>query len=142
MTKKSQATFRREWLDAIAELSQSVRYQIYQAAIIYQLTGEVPEMKSAVARAVFYFIKKEIDAAAATSTAPAVPDTDQPAQQPTPVAEKEQQPEPTAPLPASTPPAPQLNATPVANDTRRWDNTLLRDPKKFRKRLLKQALSS
>ena len=69
---KQNAIFRREWYEAVAELAQNVRYEIYQAAITYQLTGEQPEFKSAVAKAIFYFIKKQIDSEL-TNPEPATP---------------------------------------------------------------------
>lgn len=53
--------FKQEWIDVLSEMSQKVRLQVYEAVMMYQATGEVPEEMTKVARLAFYFIRKEID---------------------------------------------------------------------------------
>lgn len=53
--------FKQEWFDVLSEMSAKVRLQVYEAVMMYQATGEVPEEMSKVARMAFFFIRKEID---------------------------------------------------------------------------------
>lgn len=57
---KDSFIFRKEWRDAICELPEKVRAEVYVAIIEYGLTGETPELKS-IARMAFNFLKAEID---------------------------------------------------------------------------------
>ena len=53
-------TFKKAWRDAISELPEKVRAEVYVAIIEYGLTGEAPQLKS-MARMAFAFVKSEID---------------------------------------------------------------------------------
>lgn len=59
--------FKQEWFDALRELSARVRLEVYEAIMMYQATGEVPEEMTKVARMAFFFIRKEIDGMAVAS---------------------------------------------------------------------------
>lgn len=53
--------FKQEWFDVLSEMSAKVRLQVYEAVMMYQATGMVPEEMTKVARMAFHFIRKEID---------------------------------------------------------------------------------
>lgn len=61
--------FKQEWFDALREMSAKVRLQVYEAVMMYQATGEVPQEMSKVARMAFHFIRKEIDVMNGSSAA-------------------------------------------------------------------------
>ena len=57
---KTTFVFNCEWIEAIADFEPAVRFEIYEAIMRYATTGQVSEL-SPVAKAVFFFIRKEMD---------------------------------------------------------------------------------
>lgn len=66
--KRDSFTFKKEWRDAICELPEKVREEVYVAIIEYGITGETPQLKP-MARMAFAFVKADMDNMRKTSKA-------------------------------------------------------------------------